>query len=343
MFDNINETFHAVHAHIFDAERLPVAMVALIIVTLVGMARGVIGGNANPFFWHLIDIAFGNLGTRMNKVGRPKGDLIFRSFILCVFVACVSLLIGRGIVLLSAHYPVWSLIEILALCLLLSSGAVFATAGRLYKALNDKKVREGAYLTIARSTLTNLSQSDDYTITRVGMGLTLKSFDKSVVAPILWYLIAGLTGAYLYAGLATLAWRFGKEGFSNGFGQTPLALEKLMGFVPNMLAGIFIALAGILTPTAGMSRAFLGFFAKKGRAKYAQGGLPLTAAAFALNVSLGGPTQDLEGHSIKRGWVGSPKATAQLDAKHLHRVLYISFMAHLLFLASLSGAMIFAP
>ena len=66
---------------------------------------------------------------------------------------------------LSAYYPVWSVIEVLALCLLLSSGSVFAALGRLYRALNDKKVTEGAYFTIARSTRTDLSQNDDFTIT----------------------------------------------------------------------------------------------------------------------------------------------------------------------------------
>ena len=115
-----------------------------------------------------------------------------------------------------------------------------------------------------------------------------------------------------------------------------------MGFVPNLLSGIFIALAGILTPTAGMSRAFVGFLTPKGQAKYEEGGFPMTAAAHALNVSLGGPTQDLDGSAIQRGWVGPSNATAQLQAKHLHRVVYISFMAHILFLAALSGAMLFA-
>lgn len=334
--------FQEFHDQILDAERLPIAIAAIVIVTLGGMMRGALGGNAWPFFWHVIDLLFGRLGDRMDKAGRPKGDLIFRGFILSAIVLAISFLIGRFAMVLSFHYPAWSVVEILALCILLSSGAVFGAMGRLYRALNEKKVTEGAYYTIARSTRTNLSKSDDYTITRMGMGLTLKAFDKAVVAPVIWYLIAGLLGAYLYAGIAALAWRVGKEGHSSGFGDAASALEKLLGFIPNLFAGIFVALAGLITPTAGMSRAFLGFFTAKGQAKYEEGGFPVTTAAHALNVSLGGPTQDLDGYAIKRGWVGPEKATAQLEAKHLHRVVYISFIAHLLFLVSLSGAMLFA-
>lgn len=331
-----------IHAQIFVPERLPIAMAALLIVTLLGMIRGPLGGNAMPFFWHIIEIIFGGLGKRMNKAGRPKGDLIFRGFVLSVLVLFFTFGVGKALETASLYYPTWSMIEILALCLPLTSGAVMAAQGRLYRALNEKKVTPGAYFTIARSSRTDLSGSDDYTITRVGMAMGLKAFDKGMVAPILWYLILGLTGAYLYAGLAALQWIFGREGHSSGFGKSMNALEELLGFVPNILSGLLIALAGILTPTAGMTRAFLGLMRVKGKAPYAEGGLPVTAAAYSLNVSLGGPTQSLDGYTIKRSWVGPAKATAQLSAKHLHRAVYISFMAHILLLASLSGAMLFA-
>ena len=81
-----------------------------------------------------------------------------------------------------------------------------------------------------------------------------------------------------------------------------------MGFIPNLFSGIFIALAGLLTPTAGMSRAFLGFLSTKGQASYGEGGFPVTTAAYALNVSLGGPTTDLDGKAIKRGWARAGKS-----------------------------------
>ena len=340
--ENFQNFVHALHGYLFDPDRLPIAIGAFLLVTLLGMIRGPLGGNANPFYWHLIDMLFGGIGGRMDKSGRPKGDLIFRGFIMCAVVLGISYLIGRFLGVMAFYYPYYSVIDVLALSILLSSGAVWASLGRLYRALNDKKVTEGAYYAIACSARTNLSKSDDYSITRVGMGLGLKSFDKSLVAPLLWFLIAGLPGAYLYAGLAALSWRFGRDGYSSGFGQAALALERLLGFIPNMLSGVLIALAGLLTPTAGMSRAFLGFFAGDGKATYEEGGFPVTTAAYSLNVALGGPITDLDGKTIKRSWVGPKKATAQLEAKHLHRVVYICFMAHLLLLLSLFAAMLFA-
>ena len=73
---------------------------------------------------------------------------------------------------------------------------------------------------------------------------------------------------------------------------------------------------------------------------YEQGGVPIAALAWGLDVSLGGTTTDLEGSAIKRDWVGPKEATAKLEAIHLYRALYGVVVAHLLFLASLLGAMI---
>ena len=328
---------------LFSSDRLLIAIAAFIVVFVFGVIRGGIAGNANPIYWVLINAGFGRLGDKMNKDGRPKGDLIFRGFVLTVLIIALSFFIAKFLVALAFEYPIWSLVEIGALCLVLSSGAVFAAIGQLYKALNKKqKMARGAYYTIARTSFSDLSKNDDYTITRVGMGMMLKSFDKSIVAPIIWYLILGLPGAYIYAALAALSWRFGRDGYGSGFGQGIYALEKLMGYVPNIVSGMIISLAGLITPTAGMTRAFLGLARPKGQAKYEEGGLPVTAAAFALNVSLGGPTTDLNGYNVPRGWVGPKGATAQLESTHLHRVAYITFIAHLLWLLGLCSALIFA-
>jgi adenosylcobinamide-phosphate synthase len=342
----MNEAFHNIisdfQANIMTPDRILIAIAALVLVTIIGAVRGPLGGHATPFYWHLIDLAFGRFGTRMDKAGRPKGDLIFRGFILTVVILAISFLFGRFLSVMSAQYITWSIVEIISLSLVITSGAVFAGIGRLYRALTAQQVTQGAYYTIARSTRTDLSSSDDYTITRMGMGLSLKMFDKGVVSPIFWYLIGGLAGVYIYAGLSALAWRFGRDGHGSGFGSAALELEKLMGFVPNLLSGVLIALAGLLTPTAGMTRSFLGLMTTKGAASYAEGGLPVTAAAYALKVSLGGPTTDLDGRKVARGWAGPKEATAQLEAKHLHRAAYISFMGHLLFLASLFAMLVFA-
>lgn len=337
MIDQIANIFSSLHAHIFDPERLPVAVCAMLLVGIVGALTGPLAGNANPFYWRAVDFLFGPLGGRLDKTERKAADLATRGLIIMLTALIMSVLVGQFFQTLSDHYKNWLIVDILALSLVMAAGAGWHSLIRLYKGMTSKQPVKGAFYAIAVSSRVNLAAADEYTITRTGIGMAARLFDKGIVAPILWYLIAGLPAAYLYAVLAALSWRFGKEGFTKGFGAPALALEKLMGFVPNAFSGVLLSLAGLLTPTAGMTRSFIGLlhFGSKGRAHYHEGGAALTAMAWALKVSLGGAVQDLDGSAIKRGWCGPEGATAKLDAKHLHRGLYILVMAHLLLLAAL--------
>lgn len=338
---DLSGLYHSLHAQIFDPDRLPVAVCALLLAGIAGAVMGPLAGNANPLFWRAVDLLFGPLGSRLDKTERKAGDLATRGMIVTITALILGFLSGQFFQTLSAHYPNYLIVDIVALSIVLSAGAGWYALIRLYRAINSKGAIKGAFFALATTTRTNLSASDEYTITRVGIGMGAKLLDKAVVGPVLWYLIAGLPAAYLYATMAALCWRFGKDGFSKGFGAPALALEKLLGFVPNVLAGILIGLGGLLTPTAGMTRSLISLFPLgKGRAMYEQGGAPVTAMAYALSVSLGGATQDRDGSAIRSGWAGPAGATARLEAKHLHRALYIVVMAHLLFLVMLLGAVV---
>lgn len=327
----------------YDPNRVYTAMAALLLCAAVGMITGPMHHNANPFLWKMANGIFGGIGARLDRTQRKAADLMFRGFILLVVALVFFFIIGEAGTKLGVEYPYKGFTDTILLSLSMTAGTVWFSLLRLYFARRDKKISKGAFSAIAQSTRTDLSGADAFGITRTGMAFAARAFDKGVVGPVIWYLIAGLAGAYIYACLAAFSWRFGKEGFTKGFGGVPLALEKLLGFVPGMLAGVLLALAGLFTPTGGMTRALAVLGRKgKGRATYDQGGWPLTALAFALNVSLGGPTADLDGSSIRRDWIGPENATAQLENDHLRRALYMTVIAHMLFLASLMGAIFWA-
>lgn len=333
------ETIQDIHSHIFDPDRLPIALAALGVAIVAGMVTGPLAGNAMPLFWRVIDMLFGRLGGRLDRGDRTAQDLMFRGFIITATALGVSYLIGRLAARVAWHYPTYHAAEIVLLSFVLSAGAVWFALFRLQTAISTEGGAKGAFYAISRSTRTNLAANDEFTITRVGMGMGARAFDKAVCAPILWYLIGGIEAAYIYAGLAALVWRFGRDGTGKGFADIALALEKLMGFVPTMMAGVLMALAGVFTPTGRMSDA-LKALSGKGKADYAEGGLPVSTMAYALGVSLGGATQDVDGVPIRRGWAGPEGATAQLGPKHLHRALYLIVMAHILLIAMLLGGIV---
>lgn len=335
------------HTAFFDPERIPFVIAALLLTVIAGMITGPLAGtgNANPLSWIVFDTIFGKLGGRLNKTRRPKADLIFRGFLFSAFALLIAVMLAKLSGIITTGSILGSATEVILLSFCFSAGAIWFALLRLYFAMEKEKqkggkgagVYEGAYFAIARSTRSNLSIADEYTITRTGMGFAARGFDKALVAPALWYLIAGIEGALIYCVLASLSWRFGKEGFSKGFGIAPLALEKLMGFVPSIISGILITLAGLFTPTAKLHKGLAAWMGYKSRSPYEQGGLPLSALAWSLNLSLGGHRQDITGSAIKAEWVGPEKASAQCDYKHLRRAIYINVIAHILFLAMLLG------
>ena len=324
---------------LFSPDRVPLAMAAVLAVTVIGVVSGPVMGNANPFLWAVTDKLLGGLGQRLDRRQRNANDLILRGFFLTMLGLAVFFLAGRFAQQFALRFPLQGLSDIFFLSLTMTAGSVWYVLLRLHKGLKSRKAKPGTYYALARSIRTDLSGNDDFTATRMGLALTARAFDKGVVCPAFWYLIGGLPLAFVYAGLSALAWRFGRDGHTLGFGRVALGLERLMGFIPGILAGFLMALAGLLTPTGGMTRAFVGLFRKKGRAPYFEGGMPVTAMASSLNVALGGPTVDLDGRTIARAWVGPSRATAKLDSSHLRRALYISVMAHLLFLAVLGGSL----
>ena len=323
------------HTQLMDTDRIPIILLAFLLCSIVGMITGPLAGNAWPFFWRIPDLIFGRLGARLDRTHRSKADLMARGFFLTVLVIVPAAFIGVAFENISREMPVYGVTRVMLLSLLLSAGTIWFSLLKLYFAMEHNKVGQGAFYAIARTARINLAAGDDYGVTRAAITLSARSFDKGLVAPALWFLIGGFPAACTYATLAALCWRFGKNGLGSGFAAVPLALERLLGMIPSLLSALLITLAATFTPTAKLHKGLAAWFGHKNRSPYEQGGAPVSALAWALNVSVGGAVQDLSGSALKGEWVGPQGATAKLDHKHLRRAIYINVMAHILFVAVL--------
>ncbi len=327
------------HEALFDFQRIPFALSAIILTMIVGLVIGPLAGNANSLLSALISKVFGVFGDRLDRLSRKKGDLIFRGFVLTAFCVVILAVIGEFVQNIAIN---GGFIEVLCVSVAISSGSVWYALLKLYFALEKKELNTGAYYAISRSTRIDLTSVDDFGITRAGMSYAARSFDKSLVAPVFWYLVGGLPILFIYSALSALSWRFGKDGFTKGFGEVPLALEKLMGVIPSLFSAMLVTMASSFTPTAKLHKGIASWIEKgEGRAPYAQGGFPLTALAWALSVNIGGPSKDLGASTIKSAWVGPKGSSAKLNHAHLKRAIYINVIAHLLFICALLISYVF--
>ncbi len=337
----MNNIYTQLHDYLVDIERIPVLVLAILLTMIIGIITGPFRGNAYPFFFWFYDVFLGTLGDRLAKKERKRADLMFRGFLITAFGVLFAFMVGKIVLRFIIGIGDDGWLEVLFVALSLTSGTVWFVLLRLYFALEKDGSAKGAFFGIARSTRVNLNSTDDYGITRVGLGFTGVSFDKGLVAPAFWYFVGGIPLMAIYTVLSALAWRFGKGGFSKGFGEVPVALEKLMGFVPSILAGFLLAAASAVTPTAKLSKALTVLWAVRDQSPYEQGGLPVAALAWPLEVSLGGPVKDIAGSTIKNDWVGPKGASAKVDYVHLRRGIIMNVVAHLLFLLSLGAAYLY--
>lgn len=345
----ISDLISHILENIASPERLNTAMVSLVFVSIFGGLCGSFSGNANPFLWVMLDRVFGGLAKKTYKVGRSVSSLHFRGTIILVLYIVFTALFAAVVTLLEKEFPLEGFMTPIILTCVLSGGATWSALIKLHRAIRaenqkskaNQNLPKGSYYDIAVSTRTNLNTTDTHGIIRGGIGFVSFSLDKGIIAPLFWFIIGGLPAAFIYSGIAAARWSLAKEGFAKGIGHLALTLEEILGFVPQLITTFVLGFAALMTPSARLTRTIAGVFSRgTGRASYGEGGLPLTALAWAMGISLGGPVEDRDGSVLKRAWVGSSKSTAKVEIHHLRIAIYLSVMSYITtFAVLLAGVM----
>lgn len=318
----------------FEPDRLLIVVSAFGLSVLLGFFQ-----SAVPPFWQAFNAVFGNLGRRLNRDGRPKGDLAFRGVLFTILSAGLC---GTGCVLLEealAKTVYQDFLEAFVLASLLATGGVWRMLWSLRTfRKTGGKTEDGIFLTLAQSVRCNFALSDMHAVTRASTGWGVRMADKGFVLPVFWYLVAGLPVALSFSALSAILWRFGRDGhLKNGFLALPFALERLAGAIPHILTAAFVTLSAVFTPGANPFRAFGALLSRK-IVPYRQGGLALSVMAAVLNVGLGGPLLDIDGYRRSNAWAGPEKASARQDPKLLGRVVYLLCLAHVFVILLVLGA-----
>lgn len=309
-------------------QRLLVVLAALLFSFFLGFLR-FSANRGRPPLWPLLSAVLRAMGDRLNRPHRAPRDLAIRGAILCFFWLWMMGALGWAAAVLPPGYDLIGHAVVLSL-LLVTSGLGRLILG-LYAALEKGHSPQGLYYALAHASGRNLTLADHFTITRVAVALLGQMLVRGLVGPVFWFVVAGLPGAFVYAGLAVFNTRYGDEGGQGGFARLSAVLASVADIIPEALACVLLMLAPLFTPGSRRLTGAMPWLGAKGRASAAQGGLPVTVLAWALNMTLGGPGQSLSGDSFIAPWVGPDGATAQNSHRHLKRALYLTGIAQVLF------------
>lgn len=143
-----------------------------------------------------------------------------------------------------------------------------------------------------------------------------ESFCDGVVAPIFWFVVAGLPGLFVYKAVNTADSLIGhREPRWRRFGWASARFDDLLNLIPARLAGVLVAVAGRGGWTA--------MWRDAGKHSSPNAGWPEAAMAGALGVQLGGPAW-YDGEVSNRPVLGQGRAP---DAGDVARALKVYLAA----------------
>lgn len=272
------------------------------------------------------------LGRRLDRRERGRPALLIRGAIVTVFLCGAAAAAGVALSIATAPLRFGWIADGLLLVLLIAQRGAYGDSAKTMRALS----RDG--LDAARERVSMFHHGiagtlDEHGICRALCEHLARSFGRRVVGPIFWYLLLGVPGLLAYEAILATSGALGRDAAQrNAFGWTAGRLEAGATWLPGRLAGLLVAAAAFLAPTARPMRAFRIMASQAGRLSPAGFGWPAAALAGALSIEIGGPNA-IDGK--KSPWVG--EGTARATPRDVRRALILFVYAGILQAAAIVG------
>jgi adenosylcobinamide-phosphate synthase len=244
-----------------------------------------------------------NRESRSEVARRTRG--IVTVVILVVAAALAGVLLDR---LCRAIASGW-LVELVVVAILVAQRSLFDHVHAVAAALAGKGLaagREAVGHIVGRDPMS----LDEYGVARAGIESLTENFSDGVVAPMLWTILFGLPGLFVYKTVNTLDSMIGHlSPRYRSFGWAAARLDDALNLVPARLAGLLIAAAALVTPQAHAGAALRTMLRDAGKHRSPNAGWPEAAMAGALGLALAGPRRYAE-RVVADPWVGDGRARA---------------------------------
>ena len=153
-------------------------------------------------------------------------------------------------------------------------------------------------------------QLDEAGVSRAAIETAAENFSDGVVAPVFWYLVAGLPGLLAYKALNTADSMIGhKNERYLMFGRASARLDDLANLIPARVSAMLICAAAFMLPGLDARSSFRATLRDARLHRSPNAGWPEAAMAGALGLRLAGP-RVYAGTVIEDAWMGADGGTA---------------------------------
>ena len=169
---------------------------------------------------------------------------------------------------------------------------------------------------------------DEAGVARAAIESVAENFSDGMVAPLFWYVVAGLPGLFAYKAVNTLDSMIGHrtERYRH-FGTAAARLDDWVNYLPARLAGLYFVAAAWLLPGADGARAWRVMLRDAHKHRSPNAGWQEAAVAGALDFALAGPRR-YPHDTVDDTWMGDGRA--RLDAGDIRRCLHLYITAGIL-------------
>ena len=267
--------------------------------------------------------AIGWLDRRLNRAGRSPTNLRLRGVGVAIGVPVGAAVLGGVISFVARTLPHAWILEVFITATLIAQRSLFQHVHDVARALKDNGLEAGRYA-VSRIVGRDTQSLNDHAVARAAIESLAENFSDAVVAPVFWYVVAGLPGILAYKAVNTLDSMIGHRNDKyRSFGWASARLDDLLNLLPARLSGLMVTLAAPFTPSGRPVRALVTMLADARHHRSPNSGWPEAAMAGALSLSLGGPRR-YPGLVIDEKWMGKGRISATITDINRALILFIA-------------------
>ncbi|MBT6910041.1 MAG: cobalamin biosynthesis protein CobD [Rhodospirillaceae bacterium] len=149
---------------------------------------------------------------------------------------------------------------------------------------------------------------DEAGVARAALESLAENFSDGVVAPLFWFLVAGLPGLLAYKAINTLDSMIGHRNERYlYFGRIAARLDDVVNWPGARITGLLLCLAALITPGSRAGRGWKVMWRDHGGHASPNAGWPEGGMAGAIGVALAGPRM-YQGETVEGAWLGAGEA-----------------------------------
>ena len=212
--------------------------------------------------------------------------------------------------------------------------SIFLAQNSLYRHVRDVTqafVSDGldaARLSVSHIVGRDPAALDESGVCRASIESLSENFSDGVIAPIFWYLIAGIPGILIYKTLNTADSMVGHLNDKyTYFGWASARLDDVANFIPARLTALLIFLTAMIIPSAQGFKALGSCLRDANQHRSVNAGWPEAAMAGALNIRIAGP-RVYNGIVVNGPWMGD--GNPDLRSNDINQALQLYFAANIL-------------